>query len=65
LDSPLQFTLQAQLRVALTLAASLTAFFAALMTLIAFSIDIALYVYVNHQMGKLGGVIEETVTGHG
>jgi len=49
----------------LTLAASLTAFFAALMTLIAFSIDIALYAYVNHEMEKLGGVTAGSVTGPG
>ncbi|KAJ7336125.1 pali-domain-containing protein [Mycena albidolilacea] len=38
------------------LIASLTSFFAALMLLIAFAIDIALYVFVHHEIGKLKGV---------
>ncbi|KAJ7181479.1 hypothetical protein C8R43DRAFT_969267 [Mycena crocata] len=38
------------------IAASLTSFFAALMLLIAFAIDIALYVNVHHQIGELDNV---------
>ncbi|KAJ7823500.1 pali-domain-containing protein [Mycena olivaceomarginata] len=38
------------------LIASLTSFFAALMLLIAFAIDIALYAFVHHQIGKLDHV---------
>ncbi|KAJ7851515.1 hypothetical protein B0H14DRAFT_2355224 [Mycena olivaceomarginata] len=38
------------------LIASLTSFFAALMLLIAFAIDIALYVFVHHEIGKLKDV---------
>jgi len=38
------------------LIASLTSFFAALMLLIAFAIDIALYAFVHHQIGKLKNV---------
>ncbi|KAJ7864603.1 hypothetical protein B0H14DRAFT_3084422 [Mycena olivaceomarginata] len=38
------------------LLASLTSFFAALMLLIAFAIDIALYVFVHHEIGKLKDV---------
>ncbi|KAJ7167904.1 hypothetical protein C8R46DRAFT_258490 [Mycena filopes] len=38
------------------LIASLTSFFAALMLLIAFAIDIALYVFVHHEIGKLDDV---------
>ena len=45
--------------------ASLLSFLAAVLTLIAFAIDIALYVYVKHQMGKLTGVIEHTSTAPG
>jgi hypothetical protein len=49
----------------LTLLASLVSFFAAFMTLIAFSIDIALYAYVNHEMAQLPDVDAGTVTGPG
>ena len=42
------------------LLASLVSFLAALLTLIAFAIDIALYANVRHQYGRLGGVIEHT-----
>ncbi|KAJ7246791.1 hypothetical protein B0H12DRAFT_1125826 [Mycena haematopus] len=38
------------------LIATLTSFFAALMLLIAFAIDIALYVFVHHEVGKLKNV---------
>ncbi|KAJ6559873.1 hypothetical protein B0H19DRAFT_1145977 [Mycena capillaripes] len=38
------------------LVASLTSFFAAFMLLIAFAIDIALYAFVHHQVGKLKNV---------
>ncbi|OSD03824.1 hypothetical protein PYCCODRAFT_1434221 [Trametes coccinea BRFM310] len=48
-----------------TLLASLTAFLAALLTLIAFAIDIALYAWVKHQVGKLDGVASNTDTAPG
>ncbi|KAK7677146.1 hypothetical protein QCA50_019855 [Cerrena zonata] len=51
--------------VTMTLLASLIAFLASLLTLIAFAIDIALFVYVKHQMKKLDGVIANTDTGPG
>ena len=51
--------------ITMTLLASLTSFLAALLTLIAFAIDIALYAFVKHQMAKLTGVIEHTRTGPG
>jgi len=38
-----------------TLLASLAAFLASIITLIAFAVDIALYAYVKHEMGKLHG----------
>ncbi|KAJ7266531.1 hypothetical protein C8J57DRAFT_1328094 [Mycena rebaudengoi] len=38
------------------LVASLTSFFAALMLLIAFAVDIALYAFVHHEVGKLENV---------
>ncbi|TDL27025.1 pali-domain-containing protein [Rickenella mellea] len=50
--------------VTVTLVASLMSFLAALLTLIAFAIDIALYVYVKHQMNKLNDHIS-TITGPG
>jgi len=40
--------------ITLTLVASLVSFLAAVLTLIAFAIDIALYVYFKNQMGNLG-----------
>jgi hypothetical protein len=40
-------------------------FMAALVTLIAFAIDIALYAYVKHQMKKLNGVRSITRTAPG
>ena len=39
--------------ITVTLLASLAAFLAALLTLIAFAIDIALFVFVRHEMGNL------------
>jgi len=48
-----------------SLIASLLAFLAATLTLIAFAIDIALYAYVKHQMKKLPGVDDLTLTGPG
>lgn len=51
--------------VTMTLLSSLISFLAALLTLIAFAIDIALYAYVKHQMKKLDGVIANTNTGPG
>lgn len=49
----------------LTLIASVLSFLAATLALIAFAIDIALYAYVKHQMKKLTGVSENTITGPG
>ena len=51
--------------VTFTLLASLASFLAALLTLIAFAIDIALYAWVKHQMGKLDGVGSTTDTAPG
>ncbi|CAL1697791.1 unnamed protein product [Somion occarium] len=48
--------------VTMTLLSSLTAFLAALLTLIAFAIDIALFAFVKHQMHKLDGVDTNTDT---
>ncbi|KAJ6526617.1 hypothetical protein DFH09DRAFT_1187600 [Mycena vulgaris] len=45
-----------------TLLASLTSFLAALLTLIAFAIDIALYAFVHHEIGKLPDVDGRTTT---
>ncbi|KAJ7145800.1 hypothetical protein C8R44DRAFT_755912 [Mycena epipterygia] len=45
-----------------TLLASLTSFLAALLTLIAFAIDIALYAFVHHEVGKLPDVSGHTTT---
>ena len=59
------FILSLSTQVTVALLASLASFLAALLTLIAFAIDIALYVYVKHQMGKLTGVIEHTNTAPG
>lgn len=39
--------------ITVTLLASITSFLAALLTLIAFAIDIALFVYLKHQVNKL------------
>lgn len=59
------FLLSLSTHVTFTLLASLVSFLAALLTLIAFAIDIALYAFVKHQMGKLTGVIQHTNTGPG
>ncbi|KAJ7212995.1 hypothetical protein GGX14DRAFT_619723 [Mycena pura] len=47
---------------AVTLVASLTSFLAAFLTLIAFAIDIALYAFVHHEIGKLPDVSSTTRT---
>lgn len=44
--------------------ASLVSFLAALLTLIAFAINIALYAYVKHELGTLN-ISETTITGPG
>ena len=59
------FLLSFSHHITVTLIASLFSFLAAFLTLIAFAIDIALYVFVKHQMGKLTGVIEHTNTAPG
>ncbi|EPQ55637.1 pali-domain-containing protein [Gloeophyllum trabeum ATCC 11539] len=46
-----------------TLLASIVSFFAALLTLIAFAIDIALYAYVHHELSKFNGVNVNTGPG--
>ncbi|KIP05684.1 hypothetical protein PHLGIDRAFT_107867 [Phlebiopsis gigantea 11061_1 CR5-6] len=56
------FVLSLSTQITVALLAALASFLAALLTLIAFAIDIALYVYVKHQMRKLTGVIEHTST---
>ncbi|GJE95569.1 SUR7/PalI family protein [Phanerochaete sordida] len=56
------FLLSLSTHITVALLASLASFLAALLTLIAFAIDIALYVFVKHQMGKLVGVSEHTDT---
>jgi len=48
-----------------TLVSSLVSFLAALLTLIAFAIDIALYAFVKHEIHKLPGVSGDTLTGPG
>lgn len=48
--------------VTVTLISSLTAFFAAFLTLIAFAVDIALYAYLKHQVNKLPDVHGKTTT---
>jgi len=49
----------------ITLLASLTSFLAAVITLIAFAVDIALFAYVKHQVAKLPNVKVETSAGAG
>ncbi|KAF9463360.1 hypothetical protein BDZ94DRAFT_1259169 [Collybia nuda] len=49
----------------MTLISSLTAFFAAFLTLIAFAVDIALYAYLKHQVNKLPDVQGKTTTSAG
>jgi len=51
--------------ITVTLLASIVSFLAALLTLIAFAIDIALYAFVKHEMRKLVGVGPNTLTGPG
>jgi hypothetical protein len=51
--------------ITVTLLASIVSFVAALITLIAFAIDIALYAFVKHEMKKLVDVSPNTVTGPG
>jgi len=46
-----------------TLLASLTSFLAATLTLIAFAIDIALYVFVHHEIGRITDISGHTTTG--
>ncbi|KAJ7147290.1 hypothetical protein C8R46DRAFT_1353487 [Mycena filopes] len=48
-----------------TLLSSLTSFLAAALTLIAFAIDIALYAFVHHEIGKLPDVSGHTTTSAG
>ncbi|KAG1717505.1 pali-domain-containing protein [Suillus occidentalis] len=50
--------------ITVTLVASLVSFLAALLTLIAFAINIALYAYVKHELGTLN-ISETTITGPG
>ncbi|KAI0742486.1 hypothetical protein C8Q80DRAFT_1109547 [Daedaleopsis nitida] len=57
------FALSLSSHVTMTLLASLTSFLAALLTLIAFAVDIALYAFVKHESGKLSGVSSNTDTG--
>ncbi|KAF8064211.1 actin cortical patch SUR7/pH-response regulator pali [Lyophyllum atratum] len=49
--------------VTVTLVASLTSFLAALITLIAFAIDIALFAYLKHQVNKIPNVQGKTTAG--
>jgi len=51
--------------ITVTLMASLTAFLAATLMLIAFAVDIALYAFVHHELGNLPNVNEDTKTGPG
>lgn len=51
--------------ITVTLIASLTAFLAALLTLIAFAVDIALFGIVHHELGELVNVTENTNTAPG
>ncbi|OBZ74535.1 hypothetical protein A0H81_05191 [Grifola frondosa] len=48
--------------VTFTLLASLTAFLGSIIALIAFAVDIALFAFVKHEMGKLNGVTSRTNT---
>ena len=59
------FLLSLSSHVTLTLLASLTSFLAALLTLIAFAVDIALFAFVKHEMGKLDSVDASTDTAPG
>jgi SUR7/PalI family len=51
--------------ITVTLLASIVSFLAALITLIAFAIDIALFAFVKHEMKKLTGVSSNTNTAPG
>jgi len=51
--------------ITVTLLASIVSFLAALLTLIAFAIDIALFAFVKHEMKKLTGVRSNTNTAPG
>ena len=51
--------------ITVTLLASIVSFLAALITLIAFAIDIALFAFVKHEMKKLTGVRSNTNTAPG
>ena len=59
------FLLSLSTHVTFTLLASLTSFLAAVLTLIAFAVDIALYAFVKHEVGKLSGVGSNTNTAPG
>lgn len=50
--------------ITITLVASLVSFLAALITLVAFAINIALFAYVKHELGTLN-ISETTITGPG
>jgi len=56
------FVLSFSSKAGVMLAATITAFLAALLTLLAFAVDIALYAWVKHQVGLLPDVSEEVVT---
>jgi len=56
------FLLSLSAHITSTLLASLAAFLAGLIALIAFAVDIALYAYVKHEMGKLSDVSATTDT---
>jgi len=61
----LAFLMSFSQHITVTLAASLTSFLAALITLIAFAIDIALFAYLKHQVNKLPNVQGKTTTSPG
>ncbi|KAG2143888.1 pali-domain-containing protein [Suillus cothurnatus] len=58
------FLLSMSQHITITLVASLVSFLAALLTLVAFAINIALFVYVKHELGTLN-ISETTITGPG
>ena len=59
------FILSLSTQVTVALLASLASFLAALLTLIAFALDIAHFAFVHRQMAKLVGVVEHTNTAPG
>ncbi|TFK97852.1 SUR7/PalI family-domain-containing protein [Pterulicium gracile] len=59
------FLLSFSTHTTVTLVASLVSFLAALITLIAFAVDIALFAYVKNKMGDVEGVGANTRTGAG